>query len=165
MYLAILGLEPEARAKIADLEKEGVVPGYLDASRALLALHRGRANAPAELEEALRRLRPFNSGAALYGFVALGRFYEGKGDYSNGIRVLEEANRPNPADRRVFAAANASVHVRARLASLYRKAGRVQEAEQLEAGLRKRLKYADADHPIRRQLRESQSVAAAQPAN
>jgi len=163
-YLAMLGLEPEARAKIAELEKQGVVRGYLEASRALLALHRGRANAPAQLEEALRRVRPFNSGVALYGFATLGRFYEQKGDYSNGIRVLEEANRPVPADRRLFAATNALVHVRAHLAGLYRKVGRGEEAEQIEQRLRERLKYADADHPILRQLQQSQSVAATQSA-
>ena len=46
-------------------------------------------------------------------------------------------------------------HVQARLAREYRKLGRVQEAEALEAEVLRMLKYADADHPIVRQIRES----------
>ena len=52
-----------------------------------------------------------------------------------------------------------------RLAQLYRKVGREQEAREIEAELLKLLAYADADHPFLRQLQRSQEVALAQPPN
>jgi hypothetical protein len=52
-----------------------------------------------------------------------------------------------------------------RLAQLYRQGGQQAEARRVEADLLKLLAHADADHPILRQLQQSQDVAAAQPAN
>ncbi len=45
--------------------------------------------------------------------------------------------------------------MQARLASEYRKLGRIDEAEAIEDEVLGMLKYADADHPIVRQIRES----------
>ncbi len=50
-------------------------------------------------------------------------------------------------------------------ARLYRKVGRMQETEEIEAELRMLLAYADADHAILRQLGATQALAAAQPPN
>ena len=50
------------------------------------------------------------------------------------------------------------------LADLYREMGRVPEAETVEDELRKMLIYADADHPIVRELQKRERVVAAAPA-
>ena len=50
------------------------------------------------------------------------------------------------------------------LADLYRKMGRVPQAEKVEDELRKMLIYADADHPILRELQKRERVVAAAPA-
>ena len=47
--------------------------------------------------------------------------------------------------------------VRARLASEYRKLGRLDEAVAIEDEVLRMLKYADADHPIVRQINESRA--------
>ena len=52
-----------------------------------------------------------------------------------------------------------------RRAELYRKIGRDEEAREIEAELLKLLAYADPDHPILRQLRATQALAASQPPN
>ena len=52
-----------------------------------------------------------------------------------------------------------------RRSELYRKIGRDEEAREIEAELLKLLAYADPDHPILRQLRATQALAAAQPPN
>ncbi|MFQ5818232.1 MAG: hypothetical protein ACE5H2_09815 [Terriglobia bacterium] len=48
------------------------------------------------------------------------------------------------------------------LAELYRKVGREQEAQEIEAELVKLLAHADDDHPVLRQLKRTQDVAVAQ---
>ena len=50
-----------------------------------------------------------------------------------------------------------------RLARLYRKVGREQEAQKIEAELLRLLAYADPDHPILVELQRSQEVALSQP--
>ena len=47
--------------------------------------------------------------------------------------------------------------VELRRAQVYRQLGRVEEAEQIEAGLRTRLAHADPDHVILRELKREMS--------
>ena len=47
--------------------------------------------------------------------------------------------------------------VELRRAQVYRQLGRVEEAEQIEAGLRTRLAHADPDHVILRELKRGMS--------
>lgn len=49
------------------------------------------------------------------------------------------------------------------LAQLYRKVGREEEAQKIEAELLKLLAYADPDHPMLVALQRSQEVALSQP--
>ena len=52
---------------------------------------------------------------------------------------------------------------RMELAQLYRKVGREEEAQKIEAELLKLLAYADPDHPMLVALQRSQEVALSQP--
>jgi len=57
------------------------------------------------------------------------------------------------------------LRVRFLLAQLYRKVGRGQEAQEIEADLLKLLAYADPDHPILRQLKWAEAAATTQSHN
>ncbi len=151
--LAYLGFDREAREEIRQLQKQGVVPGWNETARGLLALRQGRREALPQLEEATKQLRSFNPPNSLLGALALAEFYEREGDLPNAVRVLEEAERELSKDRNAaYGGANVFLEARARLAALCRKAGRIEQAEILERDLRKRLAYADPDHPILRQI-------------
>ena len=55
------------------------------------------------------------------------------------------------------------MRVQMELAQLYRKVGREEEAQKIEAELLKLLAYADPDHPMLVELKGSQEVAVIQP--
>ena len=57
------------------------------------------------------------------------------------------------------------LRIRAALAKLYRETGRDKDAREVEEDLRKHLAYADADHPILRQLDRTEELALREPAN
>jgi tetratricopeptide (TPR) repeat protein len=75
-----------------------------------------------------------------------------KGQIEPAIKALEESTRERAAT--TFGASSAALwmHTRARLADLYRKAGRVTEAEASEEHLRRLLAVADDDHPLKMRL-------------
>jgi tetratricopeptide (TPR) repeat protein len=160
--LAYLRLPAETRAELKVAEGRRFVPGWVESARAILLLHEGHKQAAADLEEAARQLRSSNTSNALYATEALAAFHEENGDLTNAIRVLEEAESVVSRSRKLTRGAGiALLRVRARLAALYRKTGRVKEAEEIERDLRKRLKYADADHPLVVQLNAVQETTVA----
>jgi hypothetical protein len=75
-----------------------------------------------------------------------------KGDIEPAIIALESSTRQRAAT--TFGASSAALwmRTRARLADLYRKAGRVTEAEAIEEHLRRLLAVADDDHPLKMRL-------------
>ena len=126
-----------------------------------LAFRRGDlAEAVERFEQGLEGLG--ESFHALDFFVAsesLASALQGVGNEPRVLRVLEVAARRAPL-RTVnltgfLTGAFGRFRVQARLASEYRKLGRVDEAEAIENEVLRMLKYADADHPIVRQINES----------
>jgi tetratricopeptide (TPR) repeat protein len=163
--LAYFNLSAETHAELEKAKDRPFVRGLIETARAILLLHEGRKGAAARLEDAARQLRSTNTAYALYATELLAHFYEQDQDLSNAVRVLEEAEQEVSASRDLtYRATSAVLPVRARLALLYRKVGRAREAGDMERDLRHRLKYADFDHPLVRQLKQSQNVAAVQPA-
>ena len=80
------------------------------------------------------------------------------GDVPRALAVLDAATRRTPRNHQhILAGAFGRFRVQARLASEYRKLGRVDEAEAIEDEVLRMLKYADADHPIVRQINQSRA--------
>ena len=75
-----------------------------------------------------------------------------QGEPSRAARVLDEA-AAQPLVTTIPNMAFAWLTVELRRAQVYRQLGRVEEAEQIEAGLRKLLAHADPDHVILRELK------------
>ncbi len=69
---------------------------------------------------------------------------------SRAARVLDEAAQAAPLR---IENGSFSLTVELRRAQVYRQLGRVEEAEQIEAGLRTLLAHADPDHVILRELK------------
>ncbi len=91
--------------------------------------------------------------------LALARSYEQGGDATDAVRILEAvaANRP-----RVYVAMmeNGPLWMKDEmaLAQLYRRMGRVQDAEKIESELRKLLAFADPDFPMLVELNKLKST-------
>ena len=75
-----------------------------------------------------------------------------QGEPSRAARVLDEAAQVSPVSPGTEAGFS-WLTVELRRAQVYRQLGRVEEAEQIEAGLRKLLALADPDHVILRELK------------
>ena len=171
MFLLRAGLLSEAEAAISDLENSEAFftgdvlgQGYIKQWRGELALARGNTGqAIALFEEAVPRLGDFKFFAA-GGPESLARAWERQGNFQRAIGVLEEV-RPFKTRYLFPYWATTWMKTQLRLARLYRKVGREQEAREIEAELRKLLAYADSDHPFLLQLQRSQEVALAQPPN
>jgi DNA-binding winged helix-turn-helix (wHTH) protein/tetratricopeptide (TPR) repeat protein len=130
--------------------------GFVKISQGEMALAQGRtAQAILLLEQGVKSMQSAIDTIFLYpGSESLAAAYEREGDLSSALRVLEEAARGDEISNppRVF-----WLRVKAQLARLYRKLGRVEDAQKVEAELLRLLAYADEDHPILRQLRNPQS--------
>jgi tetratricopeptide (TPR) repeat protein len=111
------------------------------------------------LEEGLdfRRTR-----ASLPYFLAsesLAQIYEKQSKLEDALRILHNASEQKARSYREPMVGGGMVAgywlvTELETANVYRKMGRVAEAEKLEAGLLKMLAYADADHPILRELQK-----------
>lgn len=117
------------------------------------------------LERALDALSVMPFGGFFLGSESLARVYENEGDLGNALRILQRASaakgRVNNCFNNGLMAGMWWLRTELQLADLYRKMGRVQDAEKVEDGLRKMLVYADADHPILRELQKRERLAAA----
>ena len=105
----------------------------------------GRVIAPGYLNYAV----PYAARQALV-LLEIARLEEASGRTSKAVRVLEELSsmraQSYPATAIVW------LFGRAYLADLYRQAGRAEEADSIEAELKKLLAYADPDHPLKVKL-------------
>lgn len=90
---------------------------------------------------------------------SLAAAYEQQNDLPASLRALEEGCREEEAGNVAGTVARVFwLRIKSRLAQLYRKLGRVEDAKRVEAELLRLLAYADTDHPILRQLKEPTGV-------
>lgn len=137
----------------------GVFSEYLKNLKGEIALSRGdAAEAISYLEEGTDGLRTIGEGTFLAGSESLANAYEQQGDTPGLLRVLEEASaeklllyRPRLEPVVIYWHRN-----QLRLARLYRKLGRVEDARMIESDLLKQLAHADPDHVILPQLKEAE---------
>ncbi|HKW63213.1 MAG TPA: winged helix-turn-helix domain-containing protein [Candidatus Acidoferrum sp.] len=115
------------------------------------------------LEKGLEEMHTLRVGAFYLGSEALAQAYEKQGNFEAALRVLQRAADPEAKDCPCVALTTGHWWLRneLQLADLYRKMGRVPEAEKVEDELRKMLIYADADHPILRELQKPERLSAA----
>ena len=147
--LARLGAPDEAREAL-EAWKTGARAGQLRTIRGELARLEGRlGEAIPLLEEGIAERR--NNGSLFYlGSDSLALAWLAQDEPSRAARVLDEAAQALPLG---MMPGFFRLAVQLRRAQVYRQLGRVEEAEQIEAGLRTLLAHADPDHVILRELK------------
>ena len=152
---AELGFVSELKKSIEQAGRDKWPPKFQVAvAKGALALAEGHnAKALPQLRDTLDaleglRLSPFTNMAK--DLLATG--LERQGDFAGAVQVLRAAEL-NDVE-------GPDLDARYHLAKLYRKAGNSSEAQKIEMDLLKRLKYADADHPILVQLQRQSQLAA-----
>jgi tetratricopeptide (TPR) repeat protein len=120
-----------------------------------------RANKP-DWPQRLQQMR--NTAEPLYflGAESLALAHVKRGDLDSALNVLEAAAANRTRVNFVIAMAGAPFWMQDEmdLARLYRRLGRVQDAEKIENELRKLLAYADPDFPLPVELKRLQNTAA-----
>jgi tetratricopeptide (TPR) repeat protein len=168
VFMARAGLLSEAQEAIAKRERskdwmtDPGMGGPVKVMKGELALAQGqRRKAIALLQEGLQAIGPSETFTFFLGVEALARAWEREGNLPEAIGALEKASaeRPRVGIVRGFA----WMRIQWRLAHLYRKVGRQQDAQRIEAELGKLLAGADPDYPMLVQLRRSQEQAATAP--
>jgi len=146
---ARLGLAHEKQSRYADLI--GAPSGFGDIVRGERALARGRTReALALLEEAVPRSLDAAEGVyaiSFLGLESLAGIHQRQGRLLDAVRVLEDASREK-GRLHDGAAAFMWMRTQLRLAQLYRKLGRENDARRPEAELLRLLARADSDHPM-----------------
>ena len=150
------------------LSQEGV-PERTDtssaAARGVIALGQGNlAEGTDLLEKVLQSSRYGNGNVFFLASDILADAWEQQGEWEQAARVLEEASSKKTL---LVNGGPAPLWFRIqwRLAEVYRKLGRDEDAGKIEAELRSLLAYADRDHPIVRQLDRTKELALREPAN
>ena len=109
------------------------------------------------------------TSAATYfmGSEILAEAWREQGDPTNAVAVLRAA-----LEKKSFLLLDQSVltgplwlKLQAQLSQLYREMGRDEDAREIEEELRRRLAFADPDHPILRRLDHTEEVALREPLN
>ena len=144
--------------------KLGVPEGSNLNAQGELALPRGRRKKAIQLlQQGIAATRTTGYPTFFLASESLARAWGLEGNPENALRVLTEA-----AAEKVRAAfvPVLSIHtwmkIQAERARLLRQLGRAQKAQAIEAALHKLLAYADPDHPILRQLKQSEESPVAQ---
>lgn len=162
ILMARAGLLSVAQKAISDRKKiwGAELTGFLETMQGELSLARGQpAKAISLLQEGIEEIGDKRRPVTMTFFLAseaLARAWELQGSLSGAIHVLEQASQEKTrAGMRNYA----FLWMRGqwRLAQLYRKVGREQEAQKIEAEMLKLLAYADPDHPILLQLQRWQN--------
>jgi DNA-binding winged helix-turn-helix (wHTH) protein/tetratricopeptide (TPR) repeat protein len=116
------------------------------------------------LESGIEAMQNFPKGAFYLGSETLARAYEQQGNLDAALLVLQRASN---AKGKAFGCLGGNMsgaywlRIELQLADLYREMGRGPEAEKVENELRKMLIYADADHPILRELQKRKAATTA----
>jgi DNA-binding winged helix-turn-helix (wHTH) protein/tetratricopeptide (TPR) repeat protein len=165
ILMARAGLLSEAQEAISRRERSGdwmtdaLSGGAVKVMKGELALAQGHGSkAIGLLEEGLQVINQPGTFAFFLAVEALARVREAEGNLPEAIGTLEKASAERP--RVQILHGFAWIRIQWRLAQLYRKVGRLQDAQRIEAELRELLANADADFPMLVQLKRLQEQAA-----
>ena len=156
VFMARAGLLSGAERGITDRQKSWPAGSRFEDARKImkgeLALAQGQpGKAIPLLQEGLQATNRPGTFAFFLGAEALARAWELKGNLPEAIRALEGPSAERPRVWMVHGFA--WMRIQGRLAQLYRKVGRQQDAQRVEAELGKLLAGADPDFPMLGQLR------------
>ena len=145
--LAQVGMLSMAREVVSKLEKQGSPEKWLAHARGELDLAGGRTEQGIrELRNAVRLYQLANDPHRYMAGIALARALDRRGDTSGAIEILQPMVEPSPGEQD-------DLKLDSQLAGLYRKMGRAEEAERLEARVENQLAYADPDEELLTELR------------
>jgi len=140
--LAQLGMLSMAREVVSKLEKQGSPQKWLAHAHGELDLAAGRTEQGIqELQNAVRLYQLANDPHRYMAGIALAQALDHRGDTSAAIKILQPMMGPSSGERD-------DLKLDSQLAHLYRKVGREEEAERLEARVQNQLAYADADEVL-----------------
>jgi DNA-binding winged helix-turn-helix (wHTH) protein/tetratricopeptide (TPR) repeat protein len=145
--LAQAGMLSMAREVVAKLEKQGSPEKWLAHAHGELDLAGGRTEkAIRELQNAVRLYQLTNDPHRYMAGIALAQALDRRMDTSGAIAILQPMVEPSSGEQD-------GLKLDSQLARLYRKAGRAEEAEGLEARVENQLAYADSDEELLTELR------------
>ena len=168
IVLARAGFTGEAEVLITKFERDPIKrPQYpmensFQMARGVLTLSKGNTTEGMRLiEEMLGQARGLN----FLGSLILAEAWREQDQLESAMRVLEQASSKKVLLFAPVGGENSArwLRIRLMLAEIYREMGRDEDARKVEAELRTLLAYADADHPILRQLGHTEDVALLQP--
>ena len=119
------------------------------------------------LEKGTEAMQMMPTGAFYLGSESLAGAYQKQGNFEAALRVLQRASHAKGkaynciGDWHMLGAL--WLRTEWQLAELYRAMGRSADAEKVEDELRKMLVYADADHPIFRELQRRTNISVNSP--
>jgi DNA-binding winged helix-turn-helix (wHTH) protein/predicted Zn-dependent protease len=163
--LAHVGLTDEAQKLLSKTKK---LPGsrseliqiLIRIAEGEIALSRGRTSeAISLLQDAVPAVRWNSSSAFFMESESLADALERQGDLQKAAQVLERASQQKAiAYENEGSTGHYWLRVQGRLAQLYRKLGRFEEAENAEAEHSKMLAYADHAHPMPLQMQQAGTI-------
>ncbi len=166
IFMARVGLLSEAqhgitvRVRSAEWKEDPYTRPFVKVMKGELALARGETTQAIRLlQEGLQPISRSGTFTYFLGTETLARAWEGKGDRGKAVAVLEQASAERP--RGSIVNGFAWMRVQQRLAQLYRKVGRDQDAERIESELRRLLAGSDPDFLMLVQLEPSPGKAPA----
>ena len=128
-----------AHQVLSRLEKQGSPDKWLAHARGELDLASGRTEQGIrELQNAVKLYQVEHDAHRYMAAIALAQALDRQGKTSGAIEILQPMVEPRSGDRD-------DLELDSQLAGLYRKVGREEEAERLEARVQNQLAYADAD--------------------
>jgi serine/threonine protein kinase/Tfp pilus assembly protein PilF len=164
--LARAGFPDEAQKLVSKRKKEPAskdvnVQIFMRTVEGEIALSRGRtAEAVSLLEKSVPAVRWNSSTAFFIDSVSLAEALERQGDLQKAVQVLESASQAKPiAYDAIGSTGQYWLTVQWRLAQVYRKLGRIDDAQKIEAELSRMLAYADPEHPILLQLNQVRTTS------
>ena len=144
-------------AAIKESPRQGHGPLLPQIVEGMLATSDGRvAHGIRVLDQVVQRPDAFYGLTGLRASLVLAEAQAALGNNVRAIAVLENASTQSTRGN-FWDSSALYVNVRDKLAQLYRRVGRVAEAEEIEADLRQLLVLAADDHPIKRRLNRAGS--------
>ena len=166
--LAQAGFIEQSEALLTEFERDPNKRPFLrngfQIARGVLSLSNGNTTEGIQLiEDSLGQAH----GSYFLGSLILAEAWREQDQLESAMRVLERASSKKALLFAPLGGENPArwLRIRLMLAEIYREMGRDEDARKIEAELRALLAYADADHPILRQLGRTGDVALRKAAN